>query len=639
MIGCAVSLWFVLQWILATDRGLDLTDEGLYLLAADPPSDTATWGFPSGWHTAPFFRLAGYDIANFRTLGAVILVMSGMAFGIVLSNFALLHLAKHWTVTHRAQLATLMSGVFIAGLGSMFYYAGLLRTPSYNWVNLVGILIAATGQISMLSLLIRDAQQRLIQFVGPLVATSFGLFFSFPAKPSTAVFLSLAFFALLWLLCGVKKAVVWVGVTTIVTLVMMVVAVIVGLWPRSFIDVFVNAVTFPTPLEIQQLSGAFKSLLVSPAFFALDIYRPLFVVGTIAGIVVLFAAICLTVIALLPHQPPEHSVRAIRNVRVTVIIGLLLVGLHRLNISVLGFLAEPIYRWVYFSISTVALALIAVVWIVGNGWAPDVEPLKAPAFKLSLLLTGYLVLLSFIFGFGSGHGAYRQTSLAVMFFFLAAFVLCFRIRSKKLASLTGVALLGVVALGVASTLVDSWKLPYRISPITSNKIPTFIGRHEAPLLLDPDLHEFLTEFRQQAEAQGWVRDTPLLGAQWRWASTIPYFLEARVPESLMLTLSADVEIASFHLTDSTLENASETPWLLISNDRAVPEAKKSTVEALLVAIEKYLGREFPESFTCVASAADTQLWRPIEFPEESAECPEPVPFSSAYDLDDGFQYR
>jgi hypothetical protein len=77
VISGIMGLWFGLAFILATDRGLDLTDEGLYLLAADPPVAAANYGFPFGWHTGLLFRLVGYDISAFRTLGALVLVLAG----------------------------------------------------------------------------------------------------------------------------------------------------------------------------------------------------------------------------------------------------------------------------------------------------------------------------------------------------------------------------------------------------------------------------------------------------------------------------------------------------------------------------------------------------------------------------------
>ena len=75
-------MWVVLGRVIASDRGLDLGDESLYLVAADPPNLQAAWAYPFGWSTRPFFWIVGYDIAAFRTLGAVLLfVVSGVLGG------------------------------------------------------------------------------------------------------------------------------------------------------------------------------------------------------------------------------------------------------------------------------------------------------------------------------------------------------------------------------------------------------------------------------------------------------------------------------------------------------------------------------------------------------------------------------
>ena len=69
----AVVLWYLADWILMADRGLDLGDEALYLLAADARSPTAAFVFPFGLHTRPIYNLVGGDVAAFRTAGAVVL--------------------------------------------------------------------------------------------------------------------------------------------------------------------------------------------------------------------------------------------------------------------------------------------------------------------------------------------------------------------------------------------------------------------------------------------------------------------------------------------------------------------------------------------------------------------------------------
>ena len=79
--GVSIALWWLIAWVFSTDRGIGFRDEGLYLLAADPPSPTARWVTPFGWHTAPFFDLVGHDVARLRTFSIWVLVLTGALLG------------------------------------------------------------------------------------------------------------------------------------------------------------------------------------------------------------------------------------------------------------------------------------------------------------------------------------------------------------------------------------------------------------------------------------------------------------------------------------------------------------------------------------------------------------------------------
>lgn len=70
------TTWWAIRSLLASDRGIDLTDESLYLLDADPPGRYDAFGFPYGWITGPMFRAVDMDIARFRTLAGVLLVLA-----------------------------------------------------------------------------------------------------------------------------------------------------------------------------------------------------------------------------------------------------------------------------------------------------------------------------------------------------------------------------------------------------------------------------------------------------------------------------------------------------------------------------------------------------------------------------------
>lgn len=118
-----------------TRRGLDFTDEGMYLLSADARSSEASFHNAFGRYTQILFRIAGHDVARFRLLGLLLLVVVAAALGDRLAAVArrLGGLPRSWPFR-----LTIMSAVVSA---SLHYYNLMLLTPSYNWMNLLGILL------------------------------------------------------------------------------------------------------------------------------------------------------------------------------------------------------------------------------------------------------------------------------------------------------------------------------------------------------------------------------------------------------------------------------------------------------------------------------------------------------------------
>ena len=182
----APLIWRLVEFAIASNKGLDLTDEGLYLMAADPPSPQASWGFPWGWHTRPLFALVNYDIATFRTLGGVLLLTAAAFFGWATTRYAFT-LFNRPLPLHRGTHIWYVAAIVTASSGALLYYAGLLRAPSYNWVNLMGIFIASAAWIMLVAH--TGVQSRRKPKLAPWVWVSisaFGLAFTIPAKPSTA---------------------------------------------------------------------------------------------------------------------------------------------------------------------------------------------------------------------------------------------------------------------------------------------------------------------------------------------------------------------------------------------------------------------------------------------------------------------
>lgn len=252
----AAATWSLVGRLIFSDRGLDLTDEGLYLLAARPPSIEAAWGTPFGWHTAPLFRLVGYSVADFRTLGAFVLALAAGLLG---------HAAVRLGQTMRPSEGQASSferwaGAVLGAVGGLLYYGGLVRTPSYNWVSVVGATIAALGLVLLLEASWRSRWVTLPvkswRTGGAIFLVAFGAFFSVPAKPTTAVFVGLAVAVALAPITDVRQSLYRVTQVTVLATAFAVLAVLTGLWSPRVLSILMGVVRGPSFLEEQSVMGA-----------------------------------------------------------------------------------------------------------------------------------------------------------------------------------------------------------------------------------------------------------------------------------------------------------------------------------------------------------------------------------------------
>lgn len=633
--GCVFAiwvLWHTLAAILASDQGLDITDEGLYLLAADPPSPTASWGFPWGWHTGPLFQLVSYDIAAFRTLGAVLLVLAGAWFGweSVSTSQAMLADRSRPPAPTRPERCT---GLFVGAFGMLTYYGGLLRTPSYNWLNLFGILVATAAFLAVLRRLLQPANRgwRGAQSLSTLTC-SFGLFLTIPAKPSTAPLVLVLMLCVMSVSIGFGKAARWTAAFSAGIAVWLVVAVALRVWPLNFVPVMIDALNTPPLSKTQGLGGAIKGLLAAPYSLA----------------------------AALWHVPVNHqanlvvaaSLFAVRakwrlSSSLLVPLAVVLVGLSASRIAQLWvpFIdAQPTDRFAYRPTTTACLLLLGSLVLAGferRGYRASGQGTEL------LFLFLALSALPFIFGFGSGHGPYKQASLASGIFLVVALasIVVIETRSAR-AILTGLIVVFTLAL-TTSTLLDSRERPYRIAPIAEQTATTTFGSRTATLQLDDDLHSVIESLGDQARAAGWVDDTPLVGVAWRWSSTVPYALGARVPESLMPTLfgySGTAEAAQHNLARSRDDFPYDEAWVLVTPSRLLDESNIAKTSEVLKIVAIASGRSFPQGYECVAQSGQLLLWRPSttvppstrSVPEAKTGCPDAEPAWSGYSSSLGF---
>lgn len=185
----ALFLYTLFLLAFNADRGFDITDESFYVLWASNPGDVLASTTQFGHYTGILYSLANGNLAVFRLLGLLLLLVTAGLFSHSLERYYC-HLSGVSISNHSRWLSL---SVILAG--TVAYYRYWLLTPSYNWLALISVLIVATGLLhAVVNASDRgtDSNDNLSLFgYGLLVGIGGGL--SFMAKPTTAAVLAIIF--------------------------------------------------------------------------------------------------------------------------------------------------------------------------------------------------------------------------------------------------------------------------------------------------------------------------------------------------------------------------------------------------------------------------------------------------------------
>ena len=607
-------LWFFLGKVLAVDRGLDFTDEGLYLLEASANDKEATLGIPFGWHTQPLYEIVGGNISEFRQLGAFLLFIAGALFGYQALAAHLSLNKSQFELQKNATKIFLFLGAFVGGVGSLLYYAGLVRTPSYNWVNFFGIYVFGIGFFSIISNKTLGGYRFAISKLLPsAVVASFGLFYSSLGKPTTPIFIIVfSVFASL-LILPMKRTIFIFGLIGICSSGWLISAFASGWWSKDLYTILEGVLSSKKPAldNLQTLPGALKNFLGFPKHFLENFFsfgnKPLF--------------LCLS--------------------------GLFLAGLgtfyRRLfgacNLGALGLFAlaallifqtfspTPAYRWI-FKEGTTACVLLLIGGIIVTLCSFFCNKIPINSLKNKYILPFYIGFLPAIFGLGSSHGAYGQSSLAAGLLLVSVLIIWIGIfQNPRIQIALGVTVAILTILMSAVTLRDSWSSPYRMLPIQQNNTPVLI-RGKSLLYLDAERASLLKQLKSSMEQAGWSAGQPLLGFAWRWSSTIPYLLEASVPNCTMLTIfyqDRGFDLGKFNIEHRFGDFPAHEAWILKDDDIQLNAnewhstwdygitdriTRVSQVQQLIEFFMEKIGNKFPEDYILAAKVGSIEVWKP-----------------------------
>lgn len=585
----AVVLWPVVAWVFSSDRGIGFRDEGLYLLAADPPSATARWVTPFGWHTAPFFHLLGDDVARLRTFAVWSLVLVGALLG--------------WAVGRRLDSRSPLTRWTIAAVGALgapFLASGFLRTPGYNWVNLVGLLVATAGAVLVVSVPLDAVSWRLPSTHVAVALLALGVWFTVPAKPTSApLFLGAgAVFVAVHLR---RRAWVVGALTAGWGLVFTALGVAIGWWPASFLTVLGRSAEFPALHENQTVPGALRDVLRTPKVAAHDLalLRP-----ATAVLVVVAAAL-----AIVGFRRPAVGP---------------LVRLAPFALTAVGAVGtavpwpllgepNPFVRFAWYGTTNAAVLLFvgALLHLLVH-WRATVPAARRHALGIA----GLCIATAFTFGFGSALSIYHQAALAAVLMWCAtAAVLAVAGARPWRPVAMGLMVVASAAMSV-SNVVDSRHHPFDIGDMAEQQTPVRLGAHGDELRVDPSTASYLARLQQTAHAAGYCPGTPLIGTVWGWTSTTAFAMGAEVPEHLILTIFGYPDAA--RVLDLTMHDLAgprwHDAWVLTSDPDTIAAPRGDEVRSALDRLPAAIARTFPADYTMVAHADDTQLWRPTDVP-------------------------
>jgi len=204
----SIFSYIVLMLLLNVSSGFDRTDESYYILVASQPSSLFSLITHEGYYTGLLYFLSGYNLANFRLLGIIILVLTSSWFAFELYRYLMYKFKYKFDKLESLLFITLLS------TGSLSYYRWWLITPSYNWLTLISVILFFTI-IFRISTHKEHNYDR--YFSVNYLLLSFSSSLAFMAKPTTA--LALMVLATLFLIyehknINLKKIIPAVLVTT-----------------------------------------------------------------------------------------------------------------------------------------------------------------------------------------------------------------------------------------------------------------------------------------------------------------------------------------------------------------------------------------------------------------------------------------
>lgn len=581
-------------------HGIDISDEGLYLVAADAPAANYTYVGLWGDYLHPLYAGSRHDITTYRALGAVLLAVAAL-----ICARGLRYLLISWgTVPVSVGRSTrLRFGLDLVALAAaLVYYALYLITPSYNWLTLVGLLLCAGGLLPILG----SARGRWRDRRDAALVAG-GVFVTFMGRPTAGAGLAALVSAVLLAVSvrPIRARLISVAVVAAVGVALIMLHLVFVLGWADTVNAFTETNYFVTNDSTTHGLGAL--LRQSLAQFALV---PSGIVR-VAGLTPWLGLLALAGV-LVPTKW--------RTVRPTVVSGLTLTSVVVVTLVIQrndGFGGGPkAWRSLPFAglaiIMTAGLALVAastVTWWTARCETDDTsaadEAGAASHEQLRWLGVGAFFLgCALLYAFSSNNGIVYQMHGAFVLLALSALALSIGAVERRAVVAAIVIFALVSGVAAVSAVNQGAAFGYRTAAPSQSTERVVVSHRGASLLVGPAFADFYRQLAAAARVNGFAAGTPLVDLS-PFSPGIGYALGAEPPTTLMLGFSPGV--ARWALAKQDLTRWHDA-WLLV--------AATGTRRIDPTLVVGALGRSFPADYELVSSLfwptgnQTFELWRP-----------------------------
>jgi hypothetical protein len=583
-----ISVFYLISInILQIRKGLDLSDESFYIISADPSDSYDSWGWPFGWITSVVYRISDFDIVQFRASGILILIITAYYFSWNASQVIFSNVKKNNKLFTESIILTT-----IGCTSSLLIYTGFIRTPGYNWLNLVSILFS-------LGIFMRITFNHVKpNLKANLFLLSLGLFVSFHAKPTTPIFL-LSVFSIIWYKRSNRCELVGYLILVFFSLIFLAsLSVALKIWPIDFAPKFYEILTKPTLTWRGTLPFAALQILILPGYAFYFLIKNL---NFQALMVIALSSVFLTIV--------KNRHKDARFLKVATILAMSIfvfsfvgvqIKINSIDINYVNMLDRAY-------LPLVLLCLWIVIAVLNRNNLKFNDAFTTEFTQLNLLLL--VALLAF--GFGSTTALLGKMSGASIFIVFLIYNTLKNLHLKAYEDFfVSFWFISMIISLCTITYFSSLSLPYRINTFSQQKEVCVVDDKKINILLDLESCSELKNISATLSENSFSENSYLLNMSNPWRPGLNLLLGLKLPPGILLTIP-DYKNSNEVLKDNLIKvnNISSVTnnWLMLPSPKNGANLEYS---GLIMLLEEITGKAFKDSFDLVFTNSTIEIWKP-----------------------------